>query len=108
MRKPVVLALFFVALALAGVVVYNRGADPSGSGGSGSGGGRGGFTGARPPMPVEFADVKRTAVTEQIVVVGNARGHGGSYRVGHSVMKDALDQDGIWNAIRDAGLELPD
>ena len=44
----------------------------------------------------------------QIVVVGNARGHGGRYRVGHSVMKDALDQDGIWNAIRDAGLELPE
>jgi ring-opening amidohydrolase-like protein len=44
----------------------------------------------------------------QIVVVGNARGHGGSYRIGHSVMRDALDQDGIWNAIRGAGLELPD
>jgi barbiturase len=44
----------------------------------------------------------------QIVVVGNARGHGGSYRIGHSVMKDALDQDGIWEAIRSAGLELPD
>ena len=44
----------------------------------------------------------------QIVVVGNARGHGGTYRIGHSVMKDALDQDGIWNAIRDAGLELPE
>ena len=24
------------------------------------------------------------------------------------VMRDALDQDGIWNAIRDAGLELPE
>jgi cyanuric acid amidohydrolase len=44
----------------------------------------------------------------QIVVVGNARGHGGSYRIGHSVMKDSLDQDGIWEAIRSAGLELPD
>jgi cyanuric acid amidohydrolase len=44
----------------------------------------------------------------QIVVVGNARGHGGAYRIGHSVMADALDQDGIWNAIRDAGLELPE
>jgi barbiturase len=44
----------------------------------------------------------------QIVVVGNARGHGGRYRIGHSVMNDALDQDGIWNAIRDAGLELPE
>jgi barbiturase len=44
----------------------------------------------------------------QIVVVGNARGHGGNYRIGHSVMKDALDQDGIWDAIRQAGLDLPD
>ncbi|HEX6338781.1 MAG TPA: ring-opening amidohydrolase [Jiangellaceae bacterium] len=44
----------------------------------------------------------------QIVVVGNARGLGGRYRIGHSVMRDALDADGIWAAIRDAGLELPD
>lgn len=44
----------------------------------------------------------------QVVVVGNARGVGGRYRVGHSVMNDALDADGIWNAIRDAGLDLPD
>jgi len=44
----------------------------------------------------------------QIVVVGNARGVGGRYRIGHSVMKDALDQDGIWAAIRQAGLDLPE
>jgi barbiturase len=44
----------------------------------------------------------------QVVVVGNARGIGGHYRIGHSVMRDALDQDGIWAAIRDAGLSLPD
>jgi ring-opening amidohydrolase-like protein len=44
----------------------------------------------------------------QVVVVGNARGIGGRYRIGHSVMKDALDADGIWAAIRGAGLELPD
>ncbi|MGC5585079.1 ring-opening amidohydrolase [Ornithinimicrobium sp. W1665] len=44
----------------------------------------------------------------QVVVVGNARGVGGRYRIGHSVMEHALDQDGIWNAIKDAGLELPD
>ncbi|HET7357641.1 MAG TPA: ring-opening amidohydrolase [Nocardioidaceae bacterium] len=44
----------------------------------------------------------------QVVVVGNARGVGGRYRIGHSVMRDALDQDGIWAAIRDAGLELPE
>ncbi|MDX6374198.1 MAG: barbiturase [Nocardioidaceae bacterium] len=44
----------------------------------------------------------------QVVVVGNATGVGGRYRIGHSVMNDALDQDGIWNAIRAAGLELPE
>jgi len=44
----------------------------------------------------------------QIVVVGNARGVGGRYRIGHSVMNDALDADGIWAAIKDAGLDLPE
>jgi barbiturase len=44
----------------------------------------------------------------QVVVVGNARGIGGRYAIGHSVMRDALDQDGIWQAIRNAGLVLPD
>lgn len=44
----------------------------------------------------------------QIVVVGNVRGIGGRYRIGHSVMRDALDADGIWEAIRSSGIELPD
>jgi len=44
----------------------------------------------------------------QVVVVGNAPGVGGRYRIGHSVMKDALDADGIWEAIRSAGLDLPE
>ncbi len=44
----------------------------------------------------------------QIVVVGNVRGVGGRYRAGHSVMRDALDADGVWAAIRDAGLDLPE
>jgi cyanuric acid amidohydrolase len=44
----------------------------------------------------------------QVVVVGNARGVGGRYRIGHSVMRDALDADGIWDAIKNAGLELPE
>ncbi len=44
----------------------------------------------------------------QIVVVGNAPGSGSAYRAGHAVMADAIDQDGIWDAIRDAGLPLPD
>jgi ring-opening amidohydrolase-like protein len=44
----------------------------------------------------------------QVVVVGNAPGVGGRYRIGHGVMEDALDADGIWDAIRSAGLDLPD
>ena len=44
----------------------------------------------------------------QIVLLGNRAGAGGSYRIGHSVMRDALDLDGIYAAIRDAGLELPE
>jgi len=44
----------------------------------------------------------------QVVVAGNLRGIGGRYRIGHSVMADALDADGIWAAIRNAGLALPD
>jgi ring-opening amidohydrolase-like protein len=44
----------------------------------------------------------------QIVVLGNVRGVGGRYQIGHSVMKDALDADGVWDAIRSAGLELPE
>lgn len=43
----------------------------------------------------------------RIVVVGNAPGVGGRYRIGHSVMRDALG-DGIWAAIKDAGLDLPE
>lgn len=44
----------------------------------------------------------------QIVLLGNKAGAGGRYRIGHSVMKDALDVDGIYEAIRDAGLALPE
>jgi barbiturase len=44
----------------------------------------------------------------QIVLMGNKAGAGGRYRIGHSVMKDALDIDGIYAAIRNAGLELPE
>jgi barbiturase len=44
----------------------------------------------------------------QTVVVGNVRGAGGRYQIGHSVMDDALDFEGVYEAIRSAGLELPD
>jgi len=44
----------------------------------------------------------------QTVVVGNVRGAGGRYRIGHDVMNDALDQEGVYRAIRSAGLDLPE
>ncbi len=44
----------------------------------------------------------------QTVVVGNVRGAGGRYRIGHDVMHDALDFEGVYRAIRSAGLELPE
>jgi cyanuric acid amidohydrolase len=44
----------------------------------------------------------------QIVLLGNKAAAGGRYRIGHSVMKDALDIDAIYAAIRNAGLALPE
>jgi cyanuric acid amidohydrolase len=44
----------------------------------------------------------------QIVLLGNRAGAGGRFAIGHGVMKDALDIDGIYAAIRNAGLELPE
>ena len=78
MRKGVLVVIVAV-LALGGMVVYNRTAGPAGAsngtgGGDRSGGPGGGRGNVRPPMPVEFATVKRAAVSEQIVVVGNLIG----------------------------------
>ena len=44
----------------------------------------------------------------QIVLFGNAAGAGGRFRIGHGTMRDALDIDGIYDAIRNAGLALPE
>jgi ring-opening amidohydrolase-like protein len=44
----------------------------------------------------------------QIVLLGNKPGAGGRYRIGHAVMRDALDIDGIYDSIRNAGLDLPE
>ena len=44
----------------------------------------------------------------QIVLLGNRRGAGGRLRVGHALMADMLDMDGVYQAIRVAGLDLPD
>lgn len=44
----------------------------------------------------------------QIVLMGNRDGAGGRFRIGHDVMKDALDMDGIYRSIRNAGLDIPE
>ena len=44
----------------------------------------------------------------QIILVGNRTGIGGDFRVGHDVMNDMLDIDGIYRAIGAAGLDLPE
>src|SRR5947208_13099427 len=44
----------------------------------------------------------------QIVLLGNKPGAGGRYRIGHAVMRDALDIDGIYDSIRNAGIALPE
>src|SRR5580704_6510923 len=44
----------------------------------------------------------------QIVLLGNKAGAGGRFRIGHAVMRDALDVDGIYAAVRNAGLDLPE
>lgn len=62
-------SLLVTALAVAAVAC---GSGDAASGGGAPGGGRGG--GARPPMPVEFAAVKRGNVAERITIVGNLIG----------------------------------
>jgi RND family efflux transporter MFP subunit len=70
MRRTIAIVIVAI-VALAGVLVYNRGGSAAdGAAGGAAGGGRG----ARPPMPVEFASVKRAPVAEQILVVGNLIG----------------------------------
>jgi membrane fusion protein, multidrug efflux system len=75
MKKAFLLPIVAV-LALAGVFAYTRKGDQTGasnpSASGAPGGGRGG--GMRTPMAVEFATVKREAVAEQILVVGNLIG----------------------------------
>ncbi|HEV3484262.1 MAG TPA: efflux RND transporter periplasmic adaptor subunit, partial [Vicinamibacterales bacterium] len=76
MRKGFIIIVVAV-LALAGVVVYNRSdnkAPAQARGGPPGEGGPGGGRGARPPMPVEFATVKRGPLSEHVLVVGNLIG----------------------------------
>jgi RND family efflux transporter MFP subunit len=72
MRNYVALGLV-ATLALAGVAACSGGDAASGPPGQagGPGGGRGG---ARPPMPVEFAQVTRSNVAERVTIVGNLIG----------------------------------
>jgi ring-opening amidohydrolase-like protein len=50
---------------------------------------------------VEFAQA-------QIVLLGNRPGAGGRLRIGHALMADMLDMDGVYASIRTAGLDLPE
>jgi membrane fusion protein, multidrug efflux system len=69
MRKFVLLAVA-VAVIAGGVFLYKRD-DTSAAGPGGPGGGRGA---GRPPMPVEFATVKRGQVSERVTIVGTLIG----------------------------------
>lgn len=47
----------------------------------------------------------------EVILMGNSKSAGGKYRIGHGVMQDAVDIEGVLQAIRSAGLEfekLPD
>ncbi len=44
----------------------------------------------------------------QIVLLGNRPGAGGRLRIGHALMADMLDMEGVYGAMRVAGLELPE
>lgn len=72
MRKFVVLG-FVAALAAGAAACGGSGSGSTPAGGAGGpGGGRAG--GARPPMPVEFTQVKRSDVSERVQIVGNLIG----------------------------------
>lgn len=42
----------------------------------------------------------------EVVVLGNSRDAVSDFRIGHSVMRDLVDADGVREALRDAGLEF--
>lgn len=78
MRKALIVLVVGVLGMSAACTKEEGGAAASGGAApaSGAGGARGGAgaRGGRPPMPVEFATVKRAPVSEQILVVGNLIG----------------------------------
>jgi RND family efflux transporter MFP subunit len=71
MRRTIVIIIVAV-VGVGGVLLYNSIGDAAGD--PGAAGGGGGGRGVRPPMPVEFATVKRELVSEQILLVGNLIG----------------------------------
>lgn len=76
MRKTLLVVIVAV-VALAGFMVYGRGKEAASTDAPGAGtaaGGRGGGRAGRPPMPVEFATVKRAPLAERVLVVGNLIG----------------------------------
>lgn len=77
MRKTVI-GVVVAVVALAGFMVFTREGDtptdaasPAVAAGAGRQGGRGA---GRPPMPVEFATVKRSPLSERVLIVGNLIG----------------------------------
>jgi RND family efflux transporter MFP subunit len=79
MRKVVIIVIVAGSLVAAGFALYNRNGEGTATQGmqpSTSADGRGGrgFSGPRPPMPVEFTTVRRAPVSEYILVVGNLIG----------------------------------
>lgn len=73
MRKSAIIVVV-AAAALVGVVVYKRGGGDATQAAGAAAGGGGRFGGPRAPMPVQFATVDRTELTEHVLVVGNLIG----------------------------------
>ena len=74
MRKALILLALGALGATGACSKETGGTSAAGSATAAPGGGGGAARGGRPPMPVEFAVVKRAAVAEQILVVGNLIG----------------------------------
>jgi RND family efflux transporter MFP subunit len=76
MRKLVVIVIIVACVGVAGFLAYGRNgtadSPPGAAASGGAGGGRGGP--ARSPMTVEFAQVKRAPLAEQVLLVGNLIG----------------------------------
>ena len=83
MKRAIIVLLLTAAIGAGAGAYYIRhnGGDAPSNGpavanipGGRGGGGRGGFSGARLPMTVELATIKRADLSEQIIVVGNLVG----------------------------------